>query len=440
VTARAAATLVAALVLVFASSACSGGHEDASPPSGPTRLVVAFTGEDLGRVEPCGCTSAMLGGLARRPARIRASMEPGVPFAYVSGGRLVAGTDEYDRLRLRTILRALKTMDCAVFAPSWTELVQGQDLFQLAVRGTGVPAVSTALAPDVTSIVKLPTAGVAAYATGLCEVSDVVVGAEISRELRARRSELAAGTALVVLTNSDLNAARGFARDVAGPTLFLYAAGRTEPRDSDVIQGGVAFAPYPAKGEFVGVARLVGDAWIVEYRPVLHDLPEDPAIVAQRAAHLAEMRSAELVRKSSSIARFAVGTPPPAGDYVGNESCADCHANATKSWTASKHARAMASLVATGDDVDPGCVRCHVVAYGTGRGFVDARSTKNLADVGCEACHGPRAAHVESRRAGRADAPSPRVGETACAACHDSEHDPNFEFASYWARIVHDGK
>jgi len=40
----------------------------------------------------------------------------------VSGGRLVEGADEYDRLRLGVMLRALGAMDCAAFAPSSREL------------------------------------------------------------------------------------------------------------------------------------------------------------------------------------------------------------------------------------------------------------------------------------------------------------------------------
>jgi hypothetical protein len=415
-----------AALLVVAIVACSRRDEPATAPSGPTRLVVAFTGEDLGRIEPCGCTSAMLGGLARRPARLRTCVEPGVPFAYVSGGRLVAGADEYDRLRLRTILRALRVMDCATYSPA-DERYFGLDRVAAMAREAGVPTA-------IDGPVKLPTGEVAAYALGVITWNGAQIG--------AARAKLPAGAALVVLTDADLGAARELARDVAGPTLVLYAAGRAEPRDADVTPGGVAVAPYPARGEFVGVARLVGDAWTVEYRPVLHDLPEDPTLVAQRMAHLAEMRAEEIVRKSATSARFAVGATTPPGDdrFVGNESCATCHAAAAKTWAASKHAKAMASLVATGDDVDPGCVRCHVVGYGTGRGFVDAKATSRLADVGCEACHGPREDHVAARRDLRVDPRRASAGEGSCLGCHDSEHDPNFDFATYWPRIAHDAK
>ena len=57
----------------------------------PDLIAVAFTGEDHGQFEPCGCSEGMLGGLARRPARLAAFVEPGVPFVAVSGGGLVTG-------------------------------------------------------------------------------------------------------------------------------------------------------------------------------------------------------------------------------------------------------------------------------------------------------------------------------------------------------------
>ena len=112
--------LLAACIAVAAYLGARAGHRlRAGPvPDRKPRLTVIFSGEDLGRIEPCGCTPAMLGGLARRPARIRASAEPGVPSAVVSGGMAVAGSDDYDRLRLGVILRALGRMECAAFAPS----------------------------------------------------------------------------------------------------------------------------------------------------------------------------------------------------------------------------------------------------------------------------------------------------------------------------------
>jgi hypothetical protein len=100
---RAAVAPVVAVVLLIAVLAaatfalglarCALVVTDAPPPP-PTRppampqgellLTVAFMGDDHGELEPCGCTQGMLGGLARRPARLDASREPGVPMVVVA--------------------------------------------------------------------------------------------------------------------------------------------------------------------------------------------------------------------------------------------------------------------------------------------------------------------------------------------------------------------
>jgi hypothetical protein len=400
------------LAVCIAAAICGGvrvAHRlRAAPPPASRRVTVAFTGEDEGRLEPCGCTPAMLGGLARRPARIAASREPGVRMVVVAGGSLVEGKSDYDRLRLRVVVDALRSMGCVAFSPSAVEIGDAS-----GDRGA--------------------------------RVTLLTAGEDLARVLVYLRATLPPGSPLVMLTDADAPAARALAAGAAGPTLVLYAGGVTDPRDDDATSGPVAVAPYPAHGKYVGFAHLSGEGadavWTIEYRPVVPDLPEDPAIVKMKAAVLDEMRAADFVAKFAGDARFAVGgASKTIAGFAGNEACAQCHADAARAWTSSRHAQAMASLRATGDDADPGCVKCHVVGYGTGRAFVSEKKTPQFVDVGCEACHGPRATHVEARRAGKADERSAPAGERSCAACHDGEHSPDFDFAAAWPRIAHGAK
>lgn len=392
---------------------------DPSAPVASRVLTLAFSGEDEGHLEPCGCTPAMLGGLARRPARIEASREPGVPLAFVAGPRLVEGADLYDRLRLRAVLEALAAMGCAAYGPSPAE----RSLFGADAAG-------------------VPVAGdepLAAHA-GAVPIHVIAPSGDVAGAVRGARARIGAGAPLVALTSLGAEAAHAVARGCGGPTLVLFAGGITDPAPRDAVQGPRAAAPYPAHGKFLGLAHLEGPGekavWRVEYRPVLHDLPEDEGIVAIRAAHLAALRDAGVVERAADDARFAVGNAPDAA-YAGSAACAACHAEASTTWSASRHAAALATLVRTGDDADPSCVRCHVAGYGTREGWRPSRAAPDLADVGCEACHGPRAGHIAARRAGVADPPAPRFGERGCLLCHDGDHDPLFDFADAWPRIAH---
>ena len=414
-------------------------------------LTVTFSGEDLGQLEPCGCTPAMLGGLARRPARLAASAEPSVPSVFVSGGMLIAGEAEYDRLRLGVVLSALGRMKCVAFAPSRRELAVGVVALARAADEAGVPLVAANVdAPDARPglfrrYVPLPARGASAYVTGLCATGATIEGAIVTDPaiaLRRLRSQLPRGAALVVLAELSREDALSLASADAGPIVVLHTGVRTDPFDTDVQNGTAAVAPLPAKGKFVGLARLAaseeGGAWDVEYRPVLSELPEDDAVKDMKIAHLQALLASDVVRAHSGDARFAVGAMPANDDrYAGSDACADCHAEDTRVWAASRHATAIETLRKTGDDADPDCVRCHVVGYGTGRGFAGPDAASSLGSVGCESCHGPRARHVEDRRAGRADARVPAATERSCLPCHDGEHDPQFDYAPYWARIAH---
>jgi hypothetical protein len=414
-------------------------------PAAKPRLTVVFTGEDLGRLEPCGCTPAMLGGLARRPARIEASREPGVPTVYVSGGNLVEGSGEYDRMRLRVILRVLASTGCAAYAPSMRDLELGRGDAAYAARDVGVAFASTVAPPVVEPLQGTVAAAADGIPVRVVGIADAAGRGDVRRRLLKVRGALPAGAPLVALTDfPGVAAASSRVADVGGPTLVLVTAGITDPRDSDATGGPVAVAPYPAHGKYVGLAHLYGEGddatWVVEYRPVLHDLPEDPAIVRMKTELLDEMRAADFVAKSSRDARFAVGDLPAGDDLAGGAACADCHPSAARAWKDSRHSHAMESLRATGDDADPGCVRCHVVGYGREGGFVSPAKTPQLADVGCEACHGPHGDHAKAHREHRPATNRPPAGERSCAGCHDGEHNPEFDFTEAWPRIAHGAK
>jgi hypothetical protein len=120
--------------------------------------------------------------------------------------------------------------------------------------------------------------------------------------------------------------------------------------------------------------------------------------------------------------------------FAGVEACAPCHQEIVASWKASPHARAFAALEATGDDINPDCVSCHVTGYMNANGFQHRKWTPRFGNVQCEACHGPAAAHAENRRAaaeGRAHAPLrafPQITAQACQECHHGKDDPDFRF------------
>lgn len=145
-----------------------------------------------------------------------------------------------------------------------------------------------------------------------------------------------------------------------------------------------------------------------------------------------------------------------AAEYVGAGKCKMCHAKQHKAWLDTPHARAWAGLV----NADPkknsemaaalkieihesaaktdDCVRCHVTGFKLAGGFPQADTTKAaaVANVTCEACHGPGSLHVTAPMAEKKKTIA-KAGEAMCLQCHTPAITPNFTFAEFSKRGVH---
>lgn len=121
--------------------------------------------------------------------------------------------------------------------------------------------------------------------------------------------------------------------------------------------------------------------------------------------------------------------------FLGVHTCARCHSDAARSYAQSKHAQAFQSLVTKGQDQNGECVACHVVGFDHVNGYDRVPDPKvqgrdALKNVQCEACHGYGTQH--DRQGDWA-----AQARKSCVRCHDAENSPDFDYASYWARIAH---
>lgn len=114
------------------------------------------------------------------------------------------------------------------------------------------------------------------------------------------------------------------------------------------------------------------------------------------------------------------------GKFIGSTRCMICHENTHNEWSNTLHARALESLEAIGQDENPDCLVCHTVGFGEDGGYVDRATTLDLANVGCESCHGPAANHA-SNPSDASLRPPVDISSDVCGACHTDSHHPNFE-------------
>lgn len=141
------------------------------------------------------------------------------------------------------------------------------------------------------------------------------------------------------------------------------------------------------------------------------------------------------VKDTTAVARHA---------YAGVSKCKMCHMPYFKAWSSTPHATAVERLSSEKkQDKNPKCLKCHTTGFGLG-GYEIGKDTPDLANVQCEACHGPGADYramstMKDREKARVAGLVFPVSESVCLKCHNEE-SPSFEgfdFKKYVAKGVH---
>lgn len=144
--------------------------------------------------------------------------------------------------------------------------------------------------------------------------------------------------------------------------------------------------------------------------------------------------------------------------YVGVKKCRMCHIKQYKSWKKTKMAMSFENLKPgvnaeakkkAGLDpdknytTDKNCLKCHTTGYGKPGGFKSMAETPKLANIQCEACHGPGSMYRKIKRKNKryklaevkaAGLIIPSEDEKGCMVCHGGESpfnekvDPKYKF------------
>lgn len=117
-------------------------------------------------------------------------------------------------------------------------------------------------------------------------------------------------------------------------------------------------------------------------------------------------------------------------EYIGSKACADCHQTQYDSFK--KYARKANTFHAvevmapklTPEEVKE-CYACHATGYGQPGGFKSKAETPELAEAGCEVCHGPGKAHAES---GDPKDIKAKLTMKDCTGCHNESRVKSFNF------------
>lgn len=443
---------------------------------GVLRLSLAFSGNGKGRLESCGCTGVVAGGLTRRASEIaerRASRgEDYAPLVLELGDFLTHAApsrlDPVQQAEQELYLELLASMGTDAVVLGQGEFLRGHGWFHDAATRVGLATVSANIfhagecVAEPHRILRRGNlrVGIVGFSEPWLEERDHRTFGEVTRDLRVALDPTLLERSLTELrASADLTVLAGrlgaeTLRDVLeryGDRIDVVITTDARSRQgAPVLQRGTV-------GGFVGrtliLFHLMADRALTLVELALQpgqvlgfevenvvldaDVPNHPDVAERLDRFYAEL--AQLSRNQSGYAaKKFLSDPWVADDFVDEATCHACHPKETEQWLSTPHASAFSTLVRLGRQNNPGCVQCHVTGFGWESGYPIWSPDPAHRNVGCQACHGSGGRHLLQPEKGNIRSTPTR---DVCTECHDDKHSPLFtaHFGEALSRVVHGG-
>ena len=414
-------------------------------------LIVFFTGEDNGRLEPCGCATAQLGGLPRRHSFLdHLRIGENKNILLLSNGDLIDGVGRQDELKFQTTIQAMHLMGYQVMNLGEKDFQFGVDYLKSMQPLSQFPFISSNVTdPEGTTIsekifshevemggkeVELKIIGVMSpsFKTDLGPFVNVLDPVHVVRGLLGENKD--PSIFWILLYHGKLEEARTLSEHFPQINVVITGHELEEPPPLEFVKVGERIvAPTPMKGKYVGKLTLsLGEDGRFHFKD-LDYIDLDEKVGSSKVVETL-LEDYQLALKAEKIYQALEARNIEDGkSFVGSETCAPCHIGAFTIWKDSRHPHAYKSIVPVKRQFDPDCLICHSTGFKYISGFAGTEKTTHLAEVGCETCHGAGSLHIESPVDNRMIKP----GVGTCVGCHDPENSPNFEFEKYWEKIKH---
>ncbi|MEO6724529.1 MAG: multiheme c-type cytochrome [Blastocatellia bacterium] len=436
-------------------------------------IVVFYSATVHGNLEVCGCPIHPLGGVARRAGYINAfkKRSPDAAVLQVDAGYIFSddlnatgnGLREDARLMNEWIVRANEAMNLDVVNLGYRDLRYADLLLRpdsklkaekSAIISSNVKATDAAHINPAPYVIKTVTAkrlsqpvriafiGVSEVAPEEQQNAIKASGFVINDPFEAVKATLAEVRAqadvTVVVGFLSLPAVNKLARQNDDLDIIINTDERGLVPDPRQINN--ALVVYAAKEtKHLGELRFYTDKdgavdrFTARYVQLDEVIPDDPQMgaMAKQARQEIDVVQNRLAEEEAKAYVADTSQPSP---YVQSETCAKCHQAEYDVWQKSRHSHAFAALETKNRTFDAACIGCHSLGFQQPGGFVNIKATPQLANVQCESCHGPGAAHVAGPAAGNYKTPPKNQ---SCLICHDRENSPDFDFAKYWPVITH---
>lgn len=416
----------------------------------PTQALIIFSGEELGNLEPCGCYEGQIGGISRRHTFINSFVKQKNIILPVSLGDLSKGYGRQEEIKMEILSRAMQEMGYVLHSLGEKDIETGLQLLSYLSQVNN----TTFLASNVKIIAPFPMKvhqyflkeyshseysfkiaflSILSKSFSSTSIANYVNIYEPIQALKPLIKRLHDKVNIIVLLShtpkeESIEIAKFF------PEIDLIITGHDidDPQDSIIYVNNIPIVSPGKGGKYIGIAkysiqRNATKRMSVDVIPLDRKYKDSEKMTLLLEEYQRMLKEEDLLSKVSQVS-LSDGLA-----YVGSSACGICHKMIYDHWSKTAHGVSYETLVYSGHQYDPECIKCHTTGYGYVSGFLNYEENQNLINVGCESCHGAGSLHIRNIN----ETSYGLTDENICETCHDSEHSPGFERNEYWRRIIH---
>jgi len=414
-------------------------------PARQTGLCILYTGEEMGVLEPCGCTDGMLGGFERRHTVIESIKQSQDGVLLLATGNVVSQAGRQDEIKYQIAISAMKKMGYQAVNIGEKDLTLGVDYLKYVQESFQAPIVCANLISEGKPlfsqyrIVKIGSLSVGIigviskkYQYLIDTQEPKLTLLEPQNAIKSVMKKIKGKVELVVLLGSmEIEEAKGVLQKFPIIKIALLSSDKDKPLCKMEKDTSCIIATSSKKSEYVNKIELYfnqNERKIKDFSfssiPLSEDIPDSSIMQQLMDLYQQMIGSEDLVRK---VERKSL----EGRKFVGSKTCKSCHESAYSIWERTSHSKAYDTLIKKGKPKDPECLACHTVGFFYETGFVSEKETPDFIGVGCESCHGAGSEHIEKHET------MGKVEKSSCAKCHTKEKSPNFSFDKYYPKLLH---
>lgn len=416
-------------------------------------LSLVFTGDFGGRIEPCGCFENQLGGLTRLGGWIQTHHTDSA--LKIDLGDALRGQNEDDLEQYPYMLKAYHHLGYQAIQLGSEEFKCDVEQLKAYINQAPLPLLNANVLDEQGQNIAQPylLTKKNGLELAILSVADEKDLKPLGKGLKVRPMKETLNEYLKVLrpkvdllilcTTASLEKAQEL-QDYYAEIDLILTSGVSQPTQ-DLIQKRKTFlAGISGDGKNVGYTEFtVTDKSISKVHQYDVQLLKSHYPRLKKLLSLQTDYREHIGKLTLSIdeAKATINNIPGVqqeSQFVGSQTCMSCHSQSYAVWQTSAHARAYDSLKHEGAHMDPQCLKCHSVGLGQKSGFNRKAPQAHLSGVGCESCHGPGSAHVQSRLTGKKNFYRMRpLAESDCKRCHQGEFSRPFHWHQWWPIIAH---